>query len=251
MRGGEVEQAGAVGNVPAERLIFVRHHLRDAVELDIERAELLVLARDLVAHHRRILDDPGKSAEERVQVRSAILERRSAFPREGLNARPRLRIEEVHHLIEVDRRGGVLQREGAARRDHLATRRSRREFHERVTEQPLRSDGRAGAAMERGRAGADLHHYPRPALAWTVVGCDPDRDHFPDTGAVDHDIVLLSHAFGAQEVGGHCVGVVTEKGSGEPGEDPAHRDQHNQELHRPFPSCMSSRSARSCGAVGA
>src|SRR2546421_10498003 len=49
VRGGEGKQAGAGGNVPAGRLSFVRHHLRDAAELAIERAELLFLARDLVA----------------------------------------------------------------------------------------------------------------------------------------------------------------------------------------------------------
>ena len=117
VRGRQVEQTGAVGDVATECLVLGRHHLRDPVELDVEGAELLILCRDLAGDGRGVLQDAGHRLEEEIEIRATVSERGATFPRQRLDSRTGLRIEEVHHLVEVDGGGGVLQRQRAARGD--------------------------------------------------------------------------------------------------------------------------------------
>ena len=104
--------------------------------------------------------------------------------------------------------------------------------------------------MKGGGAPFDFQHHFRSALAGAVVGRDGDRGDLADARAVDHHIVLRGESFGAEEVGGHGVGVIAEEIAQQPGRQPAGGEEREQQFHRPFPSVCSSSSVRSWGAVG-
>src|SRR5256885_465469 len=164
--------------------------------------------------------------------------------------RARLWIEEVHDLVEVDGGGGVLQWQRTARGDGSAARWAGGQLDEGITEQALGPDGGASPAMKGGGAPLEFQHHLGSTLARAVVGGDGDGRDLADARAVDHHIVLGRESFCAEEIGGHGIGVIAEEIAQQPSRQPSGCEEREQQLHRLFPRVCSSRSVRSCGAVG-
>src|SRR5207245_2260415 len=78
-------------------------HPCDPVELDVEGAQLLGALRDGAADGLCVLRDGRQGRQESVQVASPVLETQAALKGKGPNSLACVRIEEVHHLVDVDR----------------------------------------------------------------------------------------------------------------------------------------------------
>ena len=78
--------------------------------------------------------------------------------------------------------------------------------------------------MKGGGAPLDFQHHLGSTLAGAVVGGDGDGGDLTDARAVDHHVVLRGESFGAEEVGGHGVGMIAEEIAQESGSQPAGRE---------------------------